>query len=225
MNNKHQTQFGCDRKEDLVVYLYGEATTIECASFERHLNDCPECANELKAFGRVRDDLSAWQVGFAPRTEFALPRGKMEALRELIGLFPVWARGLAMAGTAAAILLVATSVYNWKNMTATGANVSEQQVQTMVNKAVADERAQIQQQYQAEFASFKAQLTAEHQAQLQLANADHQAKLESVKAGLRAEIRKSNQQNGSLRSFFAVEDDRSYPWGVGGVGGVGGDSR
>ncbi|MEK7833666.1 MAG: hypothetical protein AAB401_21445 [Acidobacteriota bacterium] len=216
MNNKNQTQFGCDRKEDLVAYLYGEATTVEIASFERHLNKCVECGDELKAFGRVRDDLSAWQVGFAPRTELVLPRGKMEVLRELIGLFPVWSRGLAMAGAAATIVLMALSVYGGKNDSTRSAGLSEQQVQAMVSKAVADERSKIQQQNQAEFASFKSQLAAEHLAQLQMVSAEHQNKLESVKAGLKAEIKKSNQQNGSLRSFFAVEDDRSYPWGDGG---------
>lgn len=211
MNNKNQ--FVCDRKEDLVAYLYGEATVAERASFERHLNDCGDCGAELKAFGRVRDDLSAWQVGFAPRTEFVPPKTKMDALRELIGMFPVWARGLAMAGAAAAVVLMALSVYGGRNGSPINAGLSEQQVQAMVSKAVADERSKMQQQYQAELASFKTQLTAEHQAQIQMATAEHQNKLEAIKAGLRAEIKRSNQQNGSLRSFFAVEDDRSYPWG------------
>lgn len=216
MNNKNQTQFGCDRKEDLVAYLYGEATAAERNSFERHLNECLECGDELKAFGRVRDDLSAWQVGFAPRTELVLPRSRMEVLRELIGLFPVWARGLAMAGAAAAIVLMAVSAFSLKGGAPGSAGLSEQQVQAMVSKAVADERANMNQQYQAELAGFKTQLAADYQTQLQMVSAENQNKLESVKASLKAEIRKSNQQNGSLRSFFAVEDDRSYQWGVGG---------
>ena len=218
MNNKNQTQFGCDRKEDLVAYLYGEATATESASFERHLNECVECGHELKAFGSVRDDLSAWQVGFAPRTELVLPRGKMQVSRELIGLFPVWARGLAMAGAAAAIVLMAMSLYNLNGVPTPpmASGLSEQQVQAIVGKAVADERFKMQQQYQADLASFKTQLAAEHQSQLQMISAENQNKLETVKAGLKAEIKKSNQQNGSLRSFFAVEDDRSYNWGVGG---------
>ncbi|MBS1790846.1 MAG: zf-HC2 domain-containing protein [Acidobacteria bacterium] len=205
----------CNRKEDLVAYLYGEATAAEKRSFEQHLSECSECGEELKAFGRVRDDLSGWQVGVAPRTELALPRTKMEVLRELIGLFPVWARGLAMVGAAAAIVFVAMSFYRLNGVSTppTASGMSEQQVQAMVSKAVADERAKMQQQYQADFAGLKTQLAAEYQAQLQIINAEHQNKLESVKAGLRAEIKKSNQQNGSLRSFFAVEDDRSYPWG------------
>lgn len=211
MNNK--TQFGCDRKEDLVTYLYGEATAAEKKSFEQHLNECSDCGEELKAFGRVRNDLSAWQVGFAPRTELVFQRSKMEVLRELIGLFPIWARGLAMAGAAAVIVLTAMSVYCPKSGSTTASGLSEQQVQAMVSNAVAEERAKLQQQNQAEFASFKTQMTAEYQTQLQAIAAEHQTKLEAVKASLKAELKKSTQQNGSLRSFFAVEDDRSYPWG------------
>ena len=71
----------------------------------------------------------------------------------------------------------------------------------------------MQQQNQSEFASFKTELAAEYQTQLQAASTEHQHKLEAVKASLKAELKKSNQQNGSLRSFFAVEDDRSNPWG------------
>ncbi len=213
MNNTNRNQFACDRKEDLVTYLYGEATAAERVSFERHLNECDDCVAELKAFGSVRDDLNTWQVGFAPRTEFVPPKTRLDVVRELIGMFPVWARGLAMTGVAAAVVLMLLSGFGTRAGVTNSAGLSEQQVQEIVSKAVADERAKIQQQYQAELASFKTQLFAEHQAQLQLATAEHQAKLETVKAGLRAEIKKANQQNGSLRSFFAIEDDRSYPWG------------
>lgn len=209
----NKQNYGCDRKEELIAYLYGEATSAEKTSFEQHLTQCAECGDELKAFGRVRDDLSAWQVGFAPRTELVLQRGKIEVLRELIGLFPIWARGLAIAGAAAVIILVAVSASNLKGSTPAAGGLSEQQVQAMVSKAVADERAKLQQQNQAEFASFKSQLATEYQAQLQMVSADHQHKLEAVKASLKSEMKKANQQNGSLRSFFAVEDDRSYPWG------------
>ena len=210
MNNKNHE---CDRKEDLITYLYGEATATEKKSFEQHLNECKERGEELKASGRVGNDLRAWQVGFAPRTELVFQRSKLDVLRELISLFPFWARGLAMAGAAAVIVVAALSVYSLKSSTTTATALSEQQVQVIVSKAVADERAKMQQQNQAEFASFKTQLAAEYQTQLQAASAEHQNKLEAVKASLKAELKKSNQQNGSLRSFFAVEDDRSYPWG------------
>ncbi len=212
--NKLNPQNECDRKEDLIAFLYDEATTNERASFERHLNECDDCNAELKAFGRVRDNLSAWQVGFAPRTELVLPRSRMEVLRELIGLFPIWARGLAMTGAAAAIVLFALSAFAANgNKPSNQIVLSEQQVEAIVYKAVAEERARIEQQYKTEFASLKDQIAADHQAQLQSVNAEHQARLETVKASLRNEIKKTNRQSGSYRSFFAVENYQQEQWG------------
>ena len=214
--NKMNALNGCDRKEELVTYLYDEASAAERASFERHLSECEPCGTELKAFGRVREELNTWQVGFAPRTELVLPRGKMEVLREVIGLFPVWARGLAMAGVTA--MLVAFFI-NFGNTTqpVPAANnqqtaMSQQQIEALVKQAVAEERAKIQQETQAQFANFKAQLDAEHQAQLQAISAEHRAKLETVKASLKQEIQKSNRQRGSIRSFFAMGDEQQDPW-------------
>jgi anti-sigma factor RsiW len=221
-------QFQCDRKEDLVAYLYGEATAAEQASLESHLDECDPCNDELKAVGRVRDELSTWQVGFAPRTELVLPRSKMDVLRELIGMFPIWARGLAMAGTAAAIVLLAMAItsknpVNGGNAANTPQNVaamSSQQIESLVKAAVAEERAKMQQEYQAQFANFKTQLNNEHQAQLQAqlqeVSAAHQARLQTMKASLQAEIKKSSRQNGrqngSIRSFFLAEGYQQDPW-------------
>ncbi|MEP7342435.1 MAG: zf-HC2 domain-containing protein [Acidobacteriota bacterium] len=226
-------QFGCHRQEDLVTYLYNEATPVERASFENHLNECDPCSAELNAFGRVRDELSTWQVGFTPRTELVLPRGKMHVLRELAGLFPAWARGLAVAGAATAVVLLALSIIGTRvnvnkgdfaisfgsygnvekgNELRSVAAPSQQEIEALVNKAIAAEREKMQQDYQAQFASFKQQLDAEHRAQLQAVSAEHQAKLEATKASLRQEIKKSNLQHSSIRSFFALGDDRQDQW-------------
>lgn len=218
----------CDRQEDLVTYLYDEATAPERASFEQHLGECAPCRAELNAFGRMRDELSLWQVGFAPRTELVLPRGKMEVLREFVGLFPLWVRGLATTGMAAAVILLALSVagtrisakngdfaisFGQPSAAQTAAGPSQQQIESLVQNAVAAERNKMQQEYQAQFASLKEELNAQHQASLNAVNAAHQAKLEAVKASLQAEIKKSTRQRGSIRSFFAVDDYQQDPWG------------
>lgn len=218
----------CGRKEDLVAYLYDEAGVAERASFERHLDDCAACRNELAAFGRVRDELSAWQAPFAPRVEVALPRSRWDVLRELIGMFPVWVRGAALAGAAAAMLLVALSIagarvslkngdfainFGKAENAATGAPAVEaEQVERLVQNAIARERERIERQYSVQLASFKDQLSAEHQAKLQAASADHQEKLKAVQAELKREIQRANRQNASIRSFFAM-DDSNDPWG------------
>jgi anti-sigma factor RsiW len=220
----------CGRKEDLVNYLYGEADTSQRGTFERHLDDCDACRNELTAFGRVRDDLGAWQLGLAPRAEVVLPRSRLDLLRELIGMFPVWIRGAAMAGAAAAMLLVMLSIagtrislkdgdfaiyFGRTGNPATGApEVSSKEIERMVQNAVAGEREGMEQRFSAQLASLKDQLNADHQEQLRAAKAENQARLKSLQAGLQKEMRRFNRQNTSIRSFFA-RDDSTDPWGDG----------
>lgn len=226
--NKFNAPNDCGRKEDLVAYLYDEAGVNERASFERHLDDCGSCRKELTAFGRVRDELSVWQVGFAPRAEVVLQRSKVELLRELLGMFPMWVRGAALAGAAAAMLLIALSIagasvsvkngdfavsFGGAAKAETGATaVSSEELGKLVESAVAKERDRMRQEYDSQLAGLKDQLNAEHQAKLQAAGAEYQAQLNAVKAALRTEIRRSSRQNPSIRSFFAL-DDNNDPWG------------
>jgi anti-sigma factor RsiW len=226
--NKLNVGNDCGRKEDLVTYLYGETNAEERLSFDRHLNDCAACRDELTTFGRVRDDLRAWQVGLAPRSEIVLRRSRLDVLRELMGMFPGWVRGAAIAGLAAAMALLTLSFaqarFSLKNgdfaidfgrsgNAANGAQaVASQDVEKLVQNAVAREREKIEQQYAAQLAGFKNQLDADHQVKLQAANAEHQAQLKVMQAGLRQEMRKFNRQNASIRSFFAM-DDSNDPWG------------
>jgi len=228
--NRLNSLNGCERKEDLVAYLYDEASSAERASFERHLDDCDACRNELTAFGRVRGDLGAWQLGLTPRAEIVLRRSRLDVLRELMGMFPVWVRGVALAGAAAAMLLVALSIagtnisvkngdfaVNFGSIknSATGVPaVSSEEVELMVQNAVARGREKMEQQYISQLASFKDQINADHEAKLQAANAEHQARLKAAQADLKQEMRRFNRQNTSIRSFFAM-DDSSDPWGDG----------
>ena len=101
---------GCDRQGDLMSYLYDEASAAERASFESHLTDCGTCRDELAGFRQVRDDLGAWQVGFAPRTEIAISRSPLEIFRELIGQLPFWVRTSGVAAATAAVLLIVFAI-------------------------------------------------------------------------------------------------------------------
>lgn len=225
-NEQNQVLGNCERKDDLVSFLYGELTAPARAQFERHLQDCDSCRDEARALGRVRDELSTWQVGFTPRTEVVLPRRKMDVLRELIGLFPVWVRAAALAGAAAALVLMtlaATSArINFKSgeiafgQKAAGNSsgitphaASTADIETIVQNAVAKERARWQADYQAQTASLKQELHAHYQTQLAAAAIAQEAKFKTTQSALKAEIRKANQQNrqgSSLRSFFATND-------------------
>lgn len=222
----------CGRKEDLVTYLYGEAHPTERASFESHLDYCDGCRNELTAFGRVRRDLDAWQLGQVARSEIVLRRSRLDILRELVGMFPAWARGAAFVGAAAAVLLVSLSIagarINLKDgdfvvsfgRTSNGSSldpaVSSEDVGRLVQNAVAEEREKMEERYNARLASFKNQLDADHQAELRAARAEQQEQLRAARVTMQQEMRRFNRQNTSagIRAFFA-RDDSSDPWGDG----------
>jgi Putative zinc-finger len=222
----------CGRKEDLVTYLYGEAHATERASFESHLDYCDGCRNELTAFGRVRRDLDAWQLGQVARPEIVLRRSRLDLLRELVGMFPAWARGAAFVGAAAAVLLVSLSIAGTgislkdgdfvvsfgrtSNGSPLDPTVSSEDVGRLVQNAVAEEREKMEERYNARLASFKDQLDADHQAELRAARAEQQEQLRAARVTLQQEMRRFNRQNTSagIRAFFA-RDDSSDPWGDG----------
>jgi Putative zinc-finger len=230
--NSEKNGNNCGRKEDLVTYLYGEAPATERASFESHLDYCDACRNELTAFGRVRRDLGAWQLGQIARPEIVLRRSRLDLLRELVGMFPVWVRGAALIGAAAAMLLVSLSIAGTRislkdgdfavsfgrtgNGAAPAQAASSEEISRMVQNAVAEEREKVEKLYSARLASFKDQLDAFHQAELQAARAEQQAQVRAARAALQQEMRRFNRQNtlAGIRAFFS-RDDSSDSWGDG----------
>jgi anti-sigma factor RsiW len=118
----------CERAEEFVAYLYGEATPEETGAFRQHLTNCNVCREELAAFGGVRAAVGEWRAEalgslpsinlnevlapadhnavLAPATELRRPptrkRSARAALGEFFTLSPLWLR----AGTLAATLVV-----------------------------------------------------------------------------------------------------------------------
>jgi hypothetical protein len=220
---------GCARKAELLDYLYGEADGRGRAGFEKHLEACDSCRSELGGFGRVRDDLSLWQVGFAPRTEFVIPRSKWELLRELLGAFPVWVRGAALTAAAAALVLVALSLtrtrvslrdgdfalsFGATSESAGTAAPAAQDVEKAVEQAVARERKKLQEETRLLMAGLKEQLAAEQKAELRAISAEHQARIQAVRAKLDRQLADLNRQNRSVRPFFDG-DNYSDIWSSG----------
>jgi anti-sigma factor RsiW len=124
---KATTPRGCERGEELVTYLYGEATKEEAGLFRRHLEACAVCREELAAFGGVRAGLDAWRAealgtvpslnieeAFAPgaRVLPAAPRKRSAraALREFFSLSPLWLRAGAFAAMLAVCALIALTL-------------------------------------------------------------------------------------------------------------------
>lgn len=121
------TPRGCERGEELVAYLYGEATKEEASLFRLHLDSCAVCREELAGLGGVRAGLGAWRAealgtipslnigqAFAPSAEprpAAAPRRSARAaLREFFSLSPLWLRAGAFAATLAVCALTALTL-------------------------------------------------------------------------------------------------------------------
>jgi putative zinc finger protein len=199
MTNRNM-QALCGRKEDLIAYLYQEANAEERASFERHLDDCHSCRDECSAFARVREDLSAWEVDYTPRTEIVLPKSRqkslLDSLREFVNFFPVWARGASLTALSLSLLIISFSFAKRDSL------MKSDRIEALVKAEVARERSSLEQEYRAQIASYQVQLKAENEMQLRTLVAQQEAKLQAAKA----ELRRYNQRNSSFRSFFAMDD-------------------
>lgn len=110
----------CHRAEDLVTYLYGEASEVDSRDFADHLQHCDACRVEFGIFQQVHDSILVWRneaLGstFSPAAvvsettvdsdRFVQHKRKLsafEALREFFSVSPLWLRG----ATALAALLL-----------------------------------------------------------------------------------------------------------------------
>ena len=119
----------CHRSEDLVTYLYNEASAAEARDFASHVESCESCRAEFAVFSQVHESILLWRnealgAAFSPAPQAApvlaeattesrqfvrhqrkLPA--LAALREFFSVSPVWLRG---ATAFAALLLCALAV-------------------------------------------------------------------------------------------------------------------
>jgi hypothetical protein len=51
----------CERSEQLVSVLYGEASEREARDFELHLKECAGCRAEFAGFAQVRESIGEWR--------------------------------------------------------------------------------------------------------------------------------------------------------------------
>jgi anti-sigma factor RsiW len=112
----------CHRAEDLVTYLYGEASEVDAKDFAGHLQQCDACRSEFGVFRQVHDSILLWRnealgSAFSPAavslestvdsTQFVRHERKLTALaalREFFSVSPLWLR--AATGFAALLLCV-----------------------------------------------------------------------------------------------------------------------
>lgn len=145
----------CERGEDLVSFLYGEASEREARDFEKHLQQCRGCQSEVGSFGRVREFVADWKMealtGLSPaQLTVAQPvgsRSAIAAVREFLALSPLWLKGAVAFATVLFCVLAVLTLGRWQAeerqpaVAGSDAKYSEQQLRAMIEKAVADERA------------------------------------------------------------------------------------
>src|SRR5436190_7224047 len=94
-------------KEQLVSYLYEDLDGGERALFERHLRDCAECRDELKAMRAVRADLLTWAP---PEPDFAFRIVREpKVIRPSVPTWRAWFTPAAGFAAAAVLVLAAAS--------------------------------------------------------------------------------------------------------------------
>lgn len=112
----------CSRANDLVAFLYGEASERAKQEFQGHLLVCPLCRSDMDDFGSVRESIGMWRTqaldsaeAYAPDFKLATAyqsqsdapgRSMFGAIRDFFAFSPLWMRG----ATAFASLLVAALV-------------------------------------------------------------------------------------------------------------------
>lgn len=143
----------CHRAEDLVTYLYGEATATEARDFAAHLQQCDACRVEFTVFNQVHDSIVAWRnealgsvvIGesqvISPVTQPAFESttfvqhernlSALASLREFFMVSPLWLRGAtAFAGLLLCALLVFAVSRFWQEPAQVVRNDNSEEVYT-----------------------------------------------------------------------------------------------
>jgi hypothetical protein len=155
--NQTNNNESCERADDLISVLYGEANEREALEFQQHLQLCTMCQTEMTSFGQLRESIDAWKVealsGFttqhAPMTESRRSKSAFVALREFFDLSPLWLKGVTAF---AALLFVVFAViafgrFKTAEPTLTSAKsdaiYTEEQKNVIVQKALEEQKASL----------------------------------------------------------------------------------
>ena len=147
----------CNRTDDLVSVLYGEASEHEVSEFRVHMQMCAPCQAEMRAFGYVRESIGAWKfeaLSGAPAPEVSVPaqtpkvKSAIAALREFFDLSPLWLKGATAFATLSFCLFAVLALGKFQSTPTTVVNnkpdaiYTEQQKDQIVKKALEEQKAQ-----------------------------------------------------------------------------------
>jgi hypothetical protein len=152
MMNEMDHSSTCDRADDLVSVLYGEASEPERRDFELHMKQCGNCRAEFAAFAQVRESIGEWREealsGFVSSQTAPLPvrKSALAALRQFFDLSPLWMKGAVAFAAVVFCVLAALAVGRLQSSKARPAQVAagnpdavytKQDVERMVQEALA----------------------------------------------------------------------------------------
>ena len=161
----------CHRAEDLVTYLYGEASEADALDFSKHLENCDACRSEFGVFNQVHESILTWRneelgVAFDPRavaidsavesSQFVRHERKLSALaalREFFTVSPLWLRGATAFAALLLLMFGVTMLFRLSpkpvevvNNNSQERRYTPQEVQAKVNEAVQKTRAEMTKQ-------------------------------------------------------------------------------
>ena len=154
----------CHRAEDLVTYLYGEASELDAKDFAIHLQQCEACRSEFGVFQQVHDSIGLWRnealgSAFNPAvlpvesvgsTQFVRHERKLPALaalREFFSVSPLWLRAAtAFAALLLCALVLLTASRSWNRTVDNEAKYTQQQFDEAVKRRVEEQTAKFSKQ-------------------------------------------------------------------------------
>jgi anti-sigma factor RsiW len=157
----------CHRAEDLVTYLYGEASESEARDFRAHLQQCDACGSEFAAFDQMHESILVWRnealgASFTPAavvaepsvaaTQFTRPERRLSAtaaLREFFSVSPLWLRGAtAFAGLLLCALLIFAISRSWQKPSRVAETAEARFTKADLDQAVAEAKMQVAREQQ-----------------------------------------------------------------------------
>ena len=157
----------CHRAEDLVTYLYGEASESDARDFRAHLQECEVCRSEFAVFDQMHESIVVWRnealgTSFTHAAVVAEPAvaatqftrserrlSAVEALREFFSVAPLWLRGAtAFAGLLLCALLIFAVSRSWQKPNSVANTAETRFTRADLDRAVAEAKMQVAREQQ-----------------------------------------------------------------------------
>ncbi len=216
----------CHRAEDLVAYLYNEASETDAKDFSDHAEHCDACRSELTLFRGVHESIELWRnealgasfspaspsasdfatgADSAPFVQRARKLSAFQALREFFTVSPIWLRGATAFAALLLCVLAFVVVTRSLRQPTQVANKSGQEklytatdFKTAVEKAVNDKLSQSD-------VSAHSQKLASSQGQVTLPNQQRPARRELARNSLPMRTQRTRGLSRAEREQLAAD--------------------